>query len=144
VTFYDDRAGIAGGRGVVKIEHVAYQVQDPVALADWYVTHLGMVVKRAQNAAPFARFLADEGESVMIEVYNNPAVPQPDYRAIDPLMLHLAFRTDDVAGTRARLLAAGATAEGEVTVAANGDELAMLRDPWGLAVQLVRRAQQMI
>lgn len=128
----------------MKIEHVAYQVQDPVALADWYVAHLGMTVKRAQDAAPFARFLADEGDTVMIEVYNNPVVAQPDYRAINPLMLHLAFRTDDVAATRARLLAAGATAEGDVTVAANGDELAMLRDPWGLAVQLVRRAQPMI
>lgn len=128
----------------MKIEHVAYQVPDAVALADWYVEHLGMTVKRSVEASPFARFLADDGGTVMIEVYSNPVVAQPDYRAMDPLMLHLAFKAADVAATRARLIDAGATAEGDVVVAANGDHLAMLRDPWGLAIQLVRRAKDMI
>lgn len=128
----------------MKIEHVAYQVPDPVALADWYVEHLGLRVKRSQATAPFARFLADDGDAVMIEVYHNPRVPMPDYRSIDPLMLHLAFRVDDVPGTRERLLTAGATAEGDVVVSDGGDHLAMLRDPWGLAIQLVRRRDPMI
>ena len=128
----------------MKIEHVAFQVPDPVALADWYVEHLGLVIMRSQSASPFARFLADDGGTVMIEVYNNPRIAMPDYRAIDPLVQHLAFRTDDVAGTRGRLLVAGATAEGDVVVADNGDHLAMLRDPWGLAIQLVRRGTPMI
>jgi catechol 2,3-dioxygenase-like lactoylglutathione lyase family enzyme len=128
----------------VKIEHVAYQVPDPVAFADWYVEHLGMTIKRSQNGSPFARFLADDGDAVMIEVYHNPAIMLPDYRAIDPLLRHLAFRTDDVAATRARLIAAGATPEGEVAVSDAGDHLAMLRDPWGLAIQLVRRHEPMI
>ncbi len=128
----------------MKIEHVAFQVPDPVALADWYVEHLGLRVKRSTGAPAHARFLADDGDGVMIEVYNNPRVAVPDYRTIDPLILHLAFQTDDVAATRERLLAAGATADGDVVVADNGDHLAMLRDPWGLAVQLVRRADPMI
>ena len=128
----------------MKIEHVAYQVPDPVALADWYVEHLGMTIKRFQTASPFARFLADDGDAVMIEVYCNPAIPMPDYRAIDPLLRHLAFWADDVAATRARLIAAGATSEGEVVISEAGDHLAMLRDPWGLAIQLVRRQDAMI
>lgn len=128
----------------MKIEHVAWQVPDPVALARWYVAHLGLRVKRASAGPPFARFLADDGDHVMIEVYNNPAVPMPDYRSIDPLVQHLAFQVDDVAATRARLIEAGATAEGEVVVSEAGDHLAMLRDPWGLAVQLVRRQEPML
>ena len=44
---------------VVKIEHTAYQVEDPVALARWYVAHLGMTVKRSQHTSPFGHFLAD-------------------------------------------------------------------------------------
>lgn len=128
----------------MKIEHVAYQVPDPVALADWYVEHLGLVIERSQPASPFARFLSDDGGAVMIEVYNNPRIQTPDYRAVDPLVQHLAFRADDVAGTRERLILAGATPEGDVVVSEGGDHLAMLRDPWGLPIQLVRRAVAMI
>ncbi len=91
----------------MKIEHTAYQVEDPVAVARWYVEHLGLTVKRAQNERPFGQFLADDGDTVMLEFYNNPKVRVPDYRAIDPLILHIAFWTDDVEATRARLLAAG-------------------------------------
>ena len=128
----------------MKIEHTAYQVEDPVALARWYVEHLGLTVKRAQDETPFVRFLADDGDAVMLEFYRNPAIAVPDYRAIDPVALHVAFRADDVEATRARLMAAGATAEGEVQVTAAGDTMAMLRDPWGLAIQFVRRARPMI
>ena len=128
----------------MKIEHTAYQVDDPAAFARWYVEHLGMTVKRAQDESPFGQFLADDGDAVMLEVYNNPRVTTPDYRAMDPLVLHLAFRTDDVAATRARLIGAGATAVGEVQETPSGDIVAMLRDPWGLAVQLVHRRAPMI
>jgi catechol 2,3-dioxygenase-like lactoylglutathione lyase family enzyme len=128
----------------MKIEHTAYQVEDPVALAAWYAEHLGLRVKRAQTHSPFGQFLADDGDTVMLEFYAFPELPVPEYSRMDPRLLHLAFRTDDVTATRARLLSAGATAEGEVQTTPAGDVVAMLRDPWGLAVQLVRRAQPMI
>jgi glyoxylase I family protein len=128
----------------MKIEHVAYQVQDPAAAARWYVQHLGMTIKRAQPERPFMHFLADDGGAVLLEFYNNPRVPVPDYRTIDPLLLHLAFYTDSVHETRRRLLAAGATAEGDVQVTPAGDTLAMLRDPWGLPIQLAHRSTPMI
>ena len=128
----------------MKIEHTAYQVEDPEALARWYVAHLGLTIKRAQSAPPFGVFLADDGDAVMLEFYRQPHLPVPDYRAVDPLILHLAFWADDVPGTRARLLAAGATAVGDVVTNDQGDEVAMLRDPWGLPVQLVRRERAML
>ena len=128
----------------MKIEHTAYQVEDPAAVARWYVQHLGLTVKRSQDERPFGRFLADDGDTVMLEFYNNPTVAVPDYPAIDPLILHIAFWTDDVEATRERLLAAGASAEGEAVMTPAGDHVAMLRDPWGLAIQFVHRAQPMI
>ena len=67
----------------------------------------------------------------MLEFYHHPSVAQPDYRAIDPLVLHIAFRTADVTATRDRLMAAGAVPVGEVRRTEAGDELAMLRDPLG-------------
>lgn len=128
----------------MKIEHAAYQVEHPVQVAEWYVAHLGLTVKRSQRERPWGYFLADDGDAVMLEIYNNPKASVPDYRHMDPLLLHIAFRTDDVAAARQRLIAAGATAVGDISKNDVGDELAMLRDPWGLAIQLVRRTTDMI
>jgi glyoxylase I family protein len=128
----------------VKIEHAAYQVENPVAVAEWYVKHLGLRVKRSQRERPWGYFLADDGDGVMIEIYNNPKATVPDYRSLDPLLLHLAFYTDDVAETRARLIEAGATPVGEIATNDVGDKLAMLRDPWGFAIQFVTRTERMI
>jgi catechol 2,3-dioxygenase-like lactoylglutathione lyase family enzyme len=128
----------------MKIEHTAFQVADPAAVARWYVDHLGMTIKRSGAASPFFHFLADDGDAVMLEFYNNPVVAVPDYRTLHPITFHLAFYTDNVAKTRERLLAAGATSEGEVGRTDMGDELAMLRDPWGLPLQLISRSSRMI
>jgi len=71
-----------------------------------------------------------------LEFYLNNTVPVPDYPSLNAFSFHVAFQVDDVAATRERLLQAGATAEGEVTTNDDGDKLAMVRDPWGLPVQL--------
>ena len=68
----------------------------------------------------------------------------PDYARQDPLMLHVAFVSDDVAADRDRLIAAGATTVGEIAHTPAGDTLAMLRDPWGPAIQLCQRAKPMV
>jgi glyoxylase I family protein len=124
----------------VDIEHFALNVPDPVAAAAWYVRHLGMRVVRALTEAPFTHFLADGSGRVVVEMYGHTKAPVPDYRAMDPLVFHIAFQTADVRGTRQRLLAAGAASAGEVTVTPAGDEMTFLRDPWGVPLQLVHRA----
>src|SRR5262249_17894136 len=124
----------------MNIEHFALNVSEPAAVAEWYVRHLGMRIVRALSAAPFTHFLADESGRVVVELYSHTKAPVPDYRELDPLVFHIAFVTTDVRGTRERLLAAGATSAGEVTVTPTGDEMTFLRDPWGIALQLVRRA----
>ncbi len=128
----------------MKIEHTALNVPDPVAMAAWYVEHLGFTVQRTSGPPVHAYFLADSAGTVMIEIYRNDAAPVPDYAAVHPLVLHLAFVSDDVMADRERLLAAGATAEGEIDTPPSGDTLAMLRDPWGIAIQLCQRAEPMI
>ena len=128
----------------MKIEHVAMLVEKPVELVRWYERHLGLTVARAGGAPSFTHFLADSGGTVLLEVYRNDRLPVPDYRAMDPLLLHLAFATDRLDEERARLLQAGATAAGEAEDTPLGDRVAMLRDPWGLAIQLVRRRERML
>lgn len=128
----------------MKIEHVALNVQEPVAMGRWYVEHLGLKVKRRTVEPPYAHFLADDSGTVMLEIYGNDAAPVPDYGGTDPLVLHFAFVSEDLNGDIRRLSNAGATLLGDVQTAPNGDQLAMLRDPWGIAVQLVKRAEPMI
>ena len=63
-----------------------------------------------------------------------------DYRAMPWVVLHVAYTVDDVAKERERLLAAGAKPDTQIIHADNGDTVTTLRDPWGLPVQLVKRA----
>ena len=128
----------------MKLEHLALQVPDPAAMADWYVKHLGFSVARAGGPPAHARFLLERGGAVMLEVYCNPNAQLPDYFAQDPLLLHLAFATDDPAQNSARLKDAGARLVDDVSRNPAGDELVMLRDPWGIALQLVKRAEAML
>jgi catechol 2,3-dioxygenase-like lactoylglutathione lyase family enzyme len=127
----------------MKIEHVAFQVADPAAMADWYAKHLGFCVCRSSDGPVVARFMADDSGAVMLEVYRNLSVPVPDYGSMDPALLHVAFVCEDVAGAIARLTAAGASLVRGPEILSE-DELAMLRDPWGLAIQLAKRKQPMI
>ncbi len=128
----------------MKIEHVAWMMPDPVAAADWYCRNLGFRVARKSDGYPWGYFLLDDSGSVMVEIYKRKEVPVPDYYAIDPLVLHVALLCDDVRGTIQRLVAAGAKIHADHTVTPDGDEIAMLRDPWGFAVQLVKRAKAMV
>ncbi|MDF7800999.1 VOC family protein [Pontiellaceae bacterium B1224] len=128
----------------MKIEHFAVQVEDATAMAGWYETQMGFVTKRGQKTPFPVYFLADESGNVMIEIYSNPAIQTPDYASMDPLILHMAFICNEVPETVQRLEAAGATLLSGPETTPAGDTLAMLRDPWGLAIQLCQRAQPMI
>jgi len=113
-------------------------------MAAWYVEHLGFTVQRKVDGSPFTRFLADDGGTVMIEIYRHPQLRVPDYRDADPLQLHLALVSSDIAADRRRLLAAGATPIGEIAETDAGDKLCLLHDPWGFTLQLVQRASPML
>lgn len=126
----------------MKIEHIAYNVADPVAAADWYCTHLGLRVVRHLPEPVQCHFLADD-ESTVLEIYCNPPDEVPPYADWNPLLLHLAFQSDDPAADARRLIDAGATPVTDDTLP-DGSHLVMLRDPWGLALQLCKRARPLL
>ncbi len=122
----------------MKLEHVAINVEDSVAMADWYVKNCEMKVVLKVDGPPHTRFLADSEGHSSIEIYSNPAAKTPDYANQHPLIYHHAFAVDDVEAVKDRLMNAGATFVEEVNLD-NGARLIMLRDPWGIALQLVNR-----
>lgn len=126
----------------MKIEHVAFNVVDPVAVADWYCKHCGLRVVRHIPQPAQTHFLADSNSTVL-EIYCNPPDQVPDYRNMNPLLFHLAFASDDPSANAKRLTAAGATFVEEIKMP-DGSCLMMLRDPWGLALQLCKRAMPLL
>lgn len=128
----------------MRIEHVAFNVEDPLSMARWYVEHLGFEVRRRVMESPWAHFIVDSTGQTMIEIYGNPDVPLPDYRAMHPGILHLALVSDDVEADIVRLEKAGGKLDGEIARTPAGDTMAFVRDPWGFTLQLVNRAQPML
>ena len=124
-------------------EHIAINVADPVAVAAWYVEHLGMEVVKRGDAPIHMHFLADAGRKALIELYCNEAAPRDVYAAMAPAQLHVAFSSPDPDGDAARLVAAGASRVDSVSYP-DGSYLVMLRDPWGLPIQLARRGTPML
>ena len=127
----------------MKIEHLALNVEDPNAAGRWYVEHLGFTVKRRLVEPPYTHFLADDSGTVMIELYRQDA-PVLDHRNIHVLSLHLAIVSTDVQADADRLVKAGGKLDGEILNFPNGDCFAMVRDPWGVTLQIVSRKEPML
>ena len=121
-------------------EHTALNVPDVDAAGRWYCQNLGMQVLRSGQAV---RYLADTTGRLIFEFYTNSGEEIPDYSQMAPPTMHLAFYVSDVPGAVAKLTAAGATIFSDYETADSGDEMAMLRDPWGIPLQLIRRAEAM-
>ena len=114
----------------MKLEHIGFNVAEPQKVMDWWCANLGFTQTHPA-------FVVDSTGQMAIEFYRNDAAPIPDYTAISPLTLHIAFLSEDVDADAARLVAAGATLL--ATVHKPGFDMAMLRDPFGLAIQFVTR-----
>ena len=127
----------------MKIEHFALNVSEPLAMADWYETHMGLTAVKKMEESPYMTFLADDSGKIMIEIYQNPKATVLAFDSFNPLMLHLAFVSEDPESDARRLLEAGASPVSDDTLQ-DGTQLIMLRDPWGLAVQLVKRAKALL
>lgn len=126
------------------IEHIGLNVPDAEQCVGWFCENLDMKIARKIGGPSNAHFLVDAAGKNMLEVYTNTSAPIPDYAKMDPLALHFAFKVDDVAAARQRLIDAGATPEGDVTNTEAGDHLAMLRSPQGIPIQLAKRAKPMV
>lgn len=124
----------------MKFEHFALNVPDPRAHAHWYVQHVGFSIARAREDMPFTHFLADETGRTVVEFYANPRGPIPDYAAMHPLSFHFALVTADARAERARLETAGARLYLEEPQP-DGSLLIMMRDPWGVPLQLCQRTK---
>ncbi len=122
----------------MKFEHYAINVDDAAKVADWYIENCGLTARVAMDKAPFTRFLADDTGRVFIEIYSNPVAAFPDYSAMSHLLYHLAFEVADAGAEKDRLMSAGCSFVEELNPQ-EGTRLIMMRDPFGIALQLCQR-----
>ena len=129
---------------LMRLEHVAIQVENPEEVAQWYKANLGFTSRVSLQKPPHTQFITDSSGSVMLEIYHVPGVAVPDHRAVHRSQLHFAFVTDDVEKDQERLMAAGATPDCPIVNVDDGTRLSFLRDPWGITVQLVQRPEPLL
>jgi catechol 2,3-dioxygenase-like lactoylglutathione lyase family enzyme len=127
----------------MKFEHFALNVSDATAASNWYEEHLGLKVVKKMTESPYMTFLADDSGTVMLEIYTNPKGETLDFASLHPLAVHLALVSEDPDEDRVRLVEAGAKVFSD-DILPDGSHLVMMRDPWGLALQLCKRAVPMI
>ena len=117
----------------MKLEHIAIDVPDPEAYKAWWCENLGM--RLSSNPG----FIMDDSGESGLEIYRTGETPcAPDYAKMNSTTFHVAFVSDDVKADVDRLVAAGATLE-QLKLDSPAFHMAILRDPWGVAIQLCRR-----
>jgi len=136
----EERGKNAGAVPGVAVEHVAWQVESPSEMVAWYVRHLGFRVLRGPlGGDDEVHFLEDASGRFVLEVYRKAELPEVDFRQRHPLVQHLAMESPDPVATVKHLLAAGASGDPPAVGGGSGNFSAMLRDPWGFPLQIVRR-----
>ena len=121
-------------------EHIALNVIDRERAEKWYVDNLGLAIVRSLPGG--ACFLADPTGRVVFELYANPAQASLDFGPLHPLTFHIAFVVSNPSKEAARLTAAGAQVVEDLKTV-NGDMMIMLRDPFGMGLQLMKRKDPM-
>ncbi len=120
----------------MKLEHIAFDVQDPEATIEWWCKNLGF-----RRSSPGSAFILDDSGTIGLEFYRTAKTPvSPDYRKMNAMTMHIAFAVEDVRLEAERLVAVGGTIE-LLDLASPDFHMAIVRDPSGIAIQLCRRAK---
>jgi len=123
-------------------EHFALNIVNVDNVVSWYVKNIGLKVVSEQKEPPFMTFLADSSGRVIMEIYHRPDEAITEFSKQHPLTFHVAFVSENAHEDRSRLEVKGASFFEEVRKE-DGSHLIMLRDPWGMPLQLCQRAQPM-
>ncbi|SRR6056297_430424 len=120
-------------------EHFAINVTEVKKVLNWYTTHIGLTIKSEQKEPPYMNFLADTTGRVIIEFYHRPDAVIIDFAIEHPLTFHIAFVSENSQSDRERLEKQGALFVEEIKKE-DGTHIVMLRDPFGMPLQLCQRA----
>lgn len=124
-------------------EHFALNIQKPLEFVEWYTSNCGMKIAKSMITPPFTHFLTDSSGRTVIEIYSNSSAKIADYNIMHPLEFHFAFTVDNVDEVKEKLISTGAKLVEDVRLG-DGSHLVMLRDPFGIPLQLCKRAKPLV
>ncbi len=124
-------------------EHFALNVSKPVEMGQWYIDNCEMKLVKSMEEYPYTRFLADKSGQVVLEIYSNTSQRIPEYNKQHPLEFHFALTVSNPIEIKDKLVKAGAKVEEEIKLD-DGSHLIMMRDPFGVPLQLVKRAKALV
>ena len=125
-------------------EHFAINVADSREISKWFVKNLGMIVIHDGKAPAYGMFVADAGKNMMFELYQNKDIPMVNFDSVSYQTFHVAFVVHGIQTVKDALVATGAKIAEDMKKTLNGDDVLMLRTPWGLPIQLVKRVDPML
>ena len=125
-------------------EHFAINVVDSREISKWFAKNLGMIVLRDGKAPAYGMFIADAGKNMMFELYQNKDFPMVNFDSVSYQTFHVAFVVHDIQIVKDALVAAGAKVAEDMKKTLSGDDVLMLRNPWGLPIQFVKRVNPML
>jgi glyoxylase I family protein len=122
---------------VIRIEHLALNVANPLLAADWYVKNLSLVeVFREHNNTVIYVADADKNFALKIHHYEHAGLRLADLN-LDAA--HIAFEGTNIEARAEKMVAAGAQKIGPTNTNAVGDTFIDLVDPFGFKHQLLNR-----
>ncbi len=127
---------ISGQQNSIKFEHIAFLLPNPGKAVEWYCSNLDMKIV---NKGKGSIFVTDSARNIMLEFLINNEVKPLNFRKINVLSLHIAFHTKNAEMLKKKLIGNDATVESDLTTTDSGDKIMILRDPWGIPIQLVER-----
>lgn len=126
----------ASAAAETRFEHLAINVENPKAVADWYVKYLGLEIISASKKMIFVR---DPGGHFMFELYKKPEA-KGSFSSLSHDAAHVAFAVDDADALSRKMVEGGAQILKAFTNPV-GDRVINMRDPWGNMLQVIHRVK---
>jgi hypothetical protein len=128
----------------MKIEHIGILVTAPISIGNWYNEHLGLkIIRQLGTDDDGVTFLQDKETEIVIEFAKLKEIAVVDFNNFDPLQLHIAIECDDPLNLSSKLEKVGATFIGESARADAKNERILVKDPWGITIQLINRKNKL-
>jgi catechol 2,3-dioxygenase-like lactoylglutathione lyase family enzyme len=118
----------------IRMRYLALNVPDKAASATWYQTALGLRIIKQGNDI----FVSDAKDNFRIKFFSDPS-QKNNYADQSVDAWHLALEGDNLNYWEQRIVKAGGKFNTPARISPTGDEVADMRDPNGILIQLVHR-----